>query len=281
MSAEYIPLMTAASQLAKDAIIQLISNKGIERAELSKHYKKHSEQLVTALLQWGNRINFSTSEYVNGDLSFTEQIQVSNIPYLEDAMKHVKDSYKYILESYMLIENRHRELCKQIKKIMKQGSVVPSEPSYEELILGAIKRCCSQLRSRTGVSLEESNIFLSPRIFNTLFEKISYEKSQIRLFIESTSDSDIHRLTDRSRVFAQGNPEDMGNLKCTLEKLILDNNVKGTIKKYHELQAQLTNHDDINKLRETIRRIYDVIHGGKFLGGFRACDLCVPDSIPL
>jgi hypothetical protein len=98
MSAEYIPLITTASQIAKDAIIQLISNKGIEREELSKHYKKHSEQLVNALLQWGNRINFSTSEYINGDLSFTEQIQPSSIPYLEDAMKHVKDSYEYILE---------------------------------------------------------------------------------------------------------------------------------------------------------------------------------------
>ena len=54
MSAEYIPLIIAASQIAKDAIIQFISNKGIEKGKLTDHYKKHSEQLVTALLQWGN-----------------------------------------------------------------------------------------------------------------------------------------------------------------------------------------------------------------------------------
>jgi hypothetical protein len=281
MSAEYIPLITTASQIAKDAIIQLISNKGIEREELSKHYKKHSEQLVNALLQWGNRINFSTSEYINGDLSFTEQIQPSSIPYLEDAMKHVKDSYEYILESYTSIEDLNRELCKQIKKIMKQGSVVPSEPSFEELILSTIERCCPRLRRRTGVSLEESTVFLAPRIFNIIFEKISYEKSQIKLYVESTSNDSINRLTDRIRVFAQGTPEDMSNLKGTLEKLILGNEVKGRINKYHEFRTQLTNNDDSDKLRETIRRIYDVIHGGKFLGGFRACDLCIPDSIPL
>jgi hypothetical protein len=281
MGAEYIQLITLASQIAKDAIIQLISNKDIERDELTKHYKKHSEQLATALLQWGNSMNFSTSEYINGDLSFTEQIQPSNIPYLEDAMRHVEDSYEYILESYKSIENRHKEICKQIKKTMKQGSVVPSEPSYEELVLGEIKRCYPRLRRRTGVTLGENDIFLASRVFNTIFEKVSYERSQIQLFIESTSNNGTHRLTDRIRVFAQGTSEDMTRLKGTFERLILDNEIKGRLNMYHELRAQLTNYDDSDKLRETIRRIYDVVHGGKFLGGFRACELCIPDSIPV
>jgi hypothetical protein len=128
--------------------------------------------------------------------------------------------------------------------------------------------------------LEESDIFLAPRIFNTIFEKVSYEKSQIQLFIESTSNNGTHRLTDRIRVFAQGTSEDMTRLKGTFERLLLDNEIKGRINMYYELRAQLTNHDDSDELRETIRRIYDVIHGGKFLGGFRACELCIPDSIP-
>jgi hypothetical protein len=131
------------------------------------------------------------------------------------------------------------------------------------------------------MDLRENDIFLVRTIHNTIFEKVSYEKSQIKLFVEPTSNNGIHRLTDKNRVFAQGTPEDMTNLKSTLEKLILDNEVKGRINKYHEFQAQLTNHDDPDKLRETIRRIYDVIHGGMFLGGFRACDLCIPDCIPL
>jgi|SRR5918994_6347913 hypothetical protein len=61
------------------------------------------------------------------------------------------------------------------------------------------------------------------------------------------------RLTDRTRVFAQGTPEDMNNLKGTLEKLTLDNEIKGRINKYHGFRAQLTDHDDSEKLRKTIR----------------------------
>jgi hypothetical protein len=278
MSAEYIPFILEASRIATETMLKIISNQGIEKEKMNNHYKKHSEQLVTALLQWGNRMNFSTCEYKDGDLSFSEQIQPSDISYLEDAMKHVKASYTDILKRYESIEDRHRELCKQINRVMKLGSVVPSEPSYEEIILSKIKQCCPQLKSSKDMDLRENNIFLILRIFNTIFEKVTYEKSEIKLFVDSNNG--IYRLTDRARVFAQGTSEDMSNLKGALEKLVSNEEVKKRINLYHELYFQLMIHEDSDILRETIRRIYDIVHGGKFLGGIQACDLCIPDSIP-
>jgi hypothetical protein len=278
MSEAFIALVIGASQIAKDAILRRAANNEMQKMQLLAHYRKHSEQLVTALLQWGDKMNFSSCGYTDGEISFFEQTHVSGISYLEDAFKHVKKSYPEILESYVNIEDRHKELCKQIDQVMSRESVVPSKPSYENIILSTINRYCPQLRSSNDVSLGENNIFLVSSILNTIFKEVSWEKSQIRLFIEPTSNSRIHQLTDHSRVFAQGTSEDMSNLKNAMEKLLVDNEVIARIREYHELRTQLTSHRDSRELWQKIQRIYDVIHGGKFLGGFEACDLCVPDT---
>jgi hypothetical protein len=60
MIAEYIPLIISTSQTALRAIEQRTLHNDTKREELKKHYKKHSEQLATALLQWCNELNFST-----------------------------------------------------------------------------------------------------------------------------------------------------------------------------------------------------------------------------
>ena len=278
MSDPYIAVIIAASQIAKDAILKRTANNEIQRMELLAHYKIHSEQLVTALLQWGKKMNFSICEYVDGELLFSYQTPPSGIPYLEDALKHVAKSRPEILESYEYMESRHKDLCSQINQVMSRESVIPSKPSYENIILSKINQVCPQLKSSNDVTLEENNVFLIHRILKTIFEKVYWEKSQIRLFIEPKSTDKVYLLTDRIRVFAQGTLEDMANLKAALEELIVHSEVAARIKEYKQLQDQFTNNEDSDKLREKIQRIYDLIHGGKFLGGFGVCYLCEPDT---
>jgi hypothetical protein len=280
MYAEYIPLIVLASQIAQRTIERITSKNDTKRRVLTKHYRRHSEQLVTALVQWGRQINFSMCEYREGELltQHPREVNQPTIPYLEDVMKHVEKSYEFVLKTYRCIDSRHKELCKQINQVMSQGiSVIPYEPSYESIKLGNIKQKCPGLRRTDKESLRENNIFLASYVFNLIFEKVSSEKSETKLFVERTSDSNIHRLTDNARVFGQGSLQEMTNLKKAIEELILDSKIRSRVREYHNLYTLLTNDKHIGELLEIVQRIHDLIYGGKFLGGFLACDLCEPD----
>jgi hypothetical protein len=62
MSEAFIALVIGASQIAKDAILRRAGNNEMQKMQLLAHYRKHSEQLVTALLQRGDKMNFSYME---------------------------------------------------------------------------------------------------------------------------------------------------------------------------------------------------------------------------
>ena len=70
---------------------------------------------------------------------------------------------------------------------------------------------------------------------------------------------------------AQGEPSDM-------DRLVIDNDTEIKVDEYTIYEKQLTNYEKIDELKDKIDELWTFIHGGGYLGGFDACQLCDPSK---
>jgi hypothetical protein len=133
MAEEWISLKLAASQATLTAILQITSQKENKQARFFTHYRKYSEQLVTALKQWGEGLSFTSCKYEGGQLHLncSEQVEPLDISYMEQK-KLLEKAYPTILKAPTEMETKHKELCNQIEKIMvSEAPVLLPEHSYQ------------------------------------------------------------------------------------------------------------------------------------------------------
>ena len=71
----------------------------------------------------------------------------------------------------------------------------------------------------------------------------------------------------------------MDRFKTAIEQLANDNNIKKKLDEYTELEKQLMNHEKIDELNDEINELWTYIHGGGYLGGLNACELCDPSKL--
>jgi len=68
-------------------------------------------------------------------------------------------------------------------------------------------------------------------------------------------------------------------LKRVVEELILDNEIKNRAEEYTRLYDELLNYDRIDGLKNKVEELHTYVHGGGYLGGLDACDLCDPRKL--
>jgi hypothetical protein len=263
--------------------IQDISKDDKQR-EFFIHYTKHSEQLVTALKQWGEGLTFTSCEYDYGQLRIdpSEQIEPLDISYMELMKKHLEKGYPSILNAPAAIESKHKELCNQIEKTMVSlVSPIPYEPSYERIITDKIKSYCPSLKGSNDVELTQNNIYIEHYIFSKIFDKVSAGESTLILSVEDNYNNNVSRLLYQNTLtLGKGEKAVMNKLKEAVEELVIDDTVKTRIRDYNHLHNQLINDEERTTLMKKIQTLYDYTYGGQPLGGYPACDLCNPGRIP-
>jgi hypothetical protein len=131
----------------------------------------------------------------------------------------------------------------------------------------------------TNADSDSNNFYLHKRIWSILFDVISGERT-LRLSTTIYED-DIYQLVfENDKTIARSDNSTMHTLQTVLESLVEDDNLRSHVKRYHELQAELTTNIDFIELKMRVEQLHTCIHGGKLLGGFKSCDLCIPDSLP-
>jgi len=102
MAADWISLISAMAQATLTAIEHITNQKEIKKQDFFAHYRKHSEQLVTALQVWGQGLQFTSCEYEGGQLctNCSEHVEPSDISYMEEMKKHLERRiFNYIKSS--------------------------------------------------------------------------------------------------------------------------------------------------------------------------------------
>jgi hypothetical protein len=79
----------------------------------------------------------------------------------------------------------------------------------------------------------------------------------------------------------QGNSDAIAKLKKVIEDLVTNDSIKNRVQQYKELHNQLFDYERIDPLKDMIEKLWTYIHGGGYLGGFDACELCDPHKLTL
>jgi hypothetical protein len=192
-----------------------------------KHYRKHSQQLVDALLSWIDQLRFTTCEYKDGELrEYTpDSIEPEYVAYMEEMKAHLEKAYSaLLLPTPAEIESEHSKIYDDIKSVISSTSVVPGKPSYEWIIIDKMKQCCQTLKRRQHLITEENNIYLDRYIFGMIFETVTREDTMLDLDIKPGSNKSKVLIYDRI-IIAKGEEKAMINLKNALEELLVDKSI--------------------------------------------------------
>ena len=261
-----------------------VSTEGNGLSDFFTDYIEHSKQLVNALLTWVDKLEFASCRYENGNLDTFPTTQ-PEVPYMDMMVEHMKSAYPQILDEYGKIDAKRKRLCNDIQIALTRTTfVVPDKPSFQRLITDKIESSCPRLRKSDDYEFKTTSIYLANRIFARLFLIISDRRSKIELNIDDSTFPDNRiLLIQRTHAIAQGRPEDMIKLKNIIERLVIDEEVIERVNRYIELHKQLTNDEDIESFRHMVRKLHEIVHGGKGreLNGLGTCDLCRPYSSSL
>ncbi len=195
--------------------------------------------------------------------------------------KHLEKETKYgILVSVSEIESSHRKLCEKIGEIMISDAPISIKPSFEKIIFDRIESTCRTLKRSKDTSLTENNIYLPVFVFKEIFDTVCAGESIIPLSIRM-KDNDTSQLWYGNDKVALGQGEKLmvEKLKKAIEGLVLDNDIKKRVVEYSEAYNQLVYDEKINELKDKIEDLWTYIHGGGYLGGFDACELCDPHKL--
>jgi hypothetical protein len=77
----------------------------------------------------------------------------------------------------------------------------------------------------------------------------------------------------------QGDDAMIRKLNEVIKELVQYNEVKKRVAEYSESHNQLMNDQKINELKNKIEELCTYVHGGGYLGGFDACELCDPHKL--
>lgn len=246
------------------------------------NYQSHSEQLADALQEWSDRLRFTSCKYENGFLDTENSVEIppSDRGFMRYMKKHLEmeERIKTILTTAYEIETSHREQCKNIQETMISDAPISISPSFQKIITDKIQRACPTLKKSRDVNLTESNIYLDFYIFKVIFEKVSRNESVITLSVDDSGRRNWVLMYQKSFALGQGEESDMNRLKKVVEELITDNNIKERVQEHDRLNKQLITDDRIMVLKNQIEELWTFIHGGGYLGGFDACELCDPSK---
>lgn len=245
-------------------------------------YHSHSLQLIDALKEWANRIRFTSCKYEGGFFNIEDQkpIESMNHGFMRYMKKHLEKEEEYqqkILTLIIKIETDHKQLCGRIENII--ASNISYRPSFQKLIIDKIESSCPKLTETNRTDLEENNIYIKPHIFKLIFGKILNNESAIILEIVPSSISNSSVLVCPLFALAQGESSDMDRLKTVMERLVTDIDIKKRVDEYVELEKELTGYEKIDELKNMIDELWTFIHGGGYLGGIDACQLCDPSKL--
>lgn len=255
-----------------------------EESRLSRFfidYHSHSEQLVDALKAWGERLRFTTCKYEEGQLHLDCQkpIQSMNSGFMPYMKKHLEkeDKYQPMLKSVSEIEQDHIQLCEKIQDIMISYSPISIRPSFQKIILDKIQSGCPTLTKSVDYYLQGNNIFLYVYVFRTIFETVEAKESSIVLS-EKTQNNNKSLLWygNQRLALGQGDATSIKKLCDIIKELVRDNDIKKRVEEYTKYYKELVMDDRINGLRVQIEQLLAYIHGGGYLGGIDACELCNP-----
>jgi hypothetical protein len=246
-------------------------------------YHSHSIQLVDALHEWVNNVKFTSCAYEQGifNIDYQEPVESMNKGFMQYMKKHLENEEAYqqqILGLIVEIETTHKQLCEGIKNVLV--SELPYKPSFQKIITDKIKSSCPKLKRTRRLDLEENNIYIESFIFKLIFGKISNKESTIILKIVPSSQFSNSGVLMYKELFAlaQGESFDMDRLKTAIEQLVMDNDIEKKVDEYTDYEKQLTNYVKIDELKGRIDDLWTLIHGGGYLGGFNACQLCDPSK---
>jgi hypothetical protein len=242
-------------------------------------YRDHSKQLVDAFKQWFEQINFVTYEYDQGELwKYNEALVKPTVPYMDQMQKHLDAAYEDSFPDLDLdfIQSERMKICHEMAEMMITPSTsIPHGPTFETVISNKIKSKCPILMKTEDVELPQNSSYVSTYVYSIIFKVVS-GKRKLELKVKPIPGSDDSELID-SGVYklAHGKTPDINNLKNTLEKLAIDNDIQNIVRKYYDLKNQLGNDQNVIQFRNVVKKFYEFIHGGKVLGGPGSCDLCV------
>jgi hypothetical protein len=195
--------------------------------------------------------------------------------------KHLEKEAAYqerILAPTIEIEKCHKRLCEEMKGIIV--SEIQFKPSFQMMIINKIRSSCPKLTKTRRLDLIENNIYIESNIFKLIFEKIANRKPTVTLKIVPSNISNSTVLMYQSiYALAQGESSEMNSLKTVIEQLVTDSGLKKRVERSIELEEQLTDYKKIDELREKVDELWTFVHGGGYLGGFLACDLCDPNKL--
>ena len=141
------------------------------------------------------------------------------------------------------------------------------EPIYQEQILRPI------------IEIEKEHKQLCEEIKDVIVSGTQVRPS-FQLMIINKINSSILKYMNLF-AFAQGESSEIEMLKTAIEHLVIDNDLKKKVERYIELEKLLADYNKIDELTDKIDQLWTFIHGGGYLGGFDACQLCDPTkSVP-
>ena len=261
-----------------------ISNSAEKRKRaFFSHYKKHSRQLVDALKQWSGQLHFIDCEYSDGELSrYNETFIEPYVPFMSYMREHLgSGAYGENFIDPNSIQSKRKAICDKIDDIMVRDSgYLPQSPSFNMLITNRIKARCPLLVATIDADTDSNNFYLHKWICSILFDVISSKPKRTLSLSTTIYEDNIYQLVfENDRTIARGDASNMQTLKTVLESLVEDDYLCGCVKRYHEKRAELTPNIDYIELKRRVEQLHTYIHGGKLLGGFKSCDLCISDVI--
>lgn len=247
-----------------------------------RHYENHSKQLVDALKQWSGQLHFINCEYSDGQLNrYNEEFIEPYVQFMSYMREHLRSgAYGENFVDPNSIQSRRKAICDEMEEIMVKDFGVPHSPSFNLLITNRIKTKCPQLASIVDADSDSNNFYLHKRIFSILFDVISGKRT-LHLSTKKMSQDDYHYdlMYMNEMTIARGDESTISKLKTVLESLVEDENLQNHVKRYHELRAKLTSNMAFIELKTNVEKLHTCIQGGKLLGGFKSCALCIPDSL--
>jgi hypothetical protein len=155
---------------------------------------------------------------------------------------------------------------------------LPHSPSFNILITNRIKFKCPHLVSTTDADSDSYNFYLYKRVYSILFDVICGKRT-LHLSTKKISQAGYDLTYENWLTIARGDELTISKLKTTLESLAEDMDLRNCVKRYHELRAKLINDIDLAEFRRCVEQLHTCVVGGKLLGGFQSCDLCICDDI--
>jgi hypothetical protein len=153
------------------------------------------------------------------------------------------------------------QLCRKIKEIIN----AQDKPSFESIITAEINTACPKLKMTYDTNLRESNIYIAPYIFKTIFKNQPINANEL--------DASGQKLVYGGiTTFAQGEKPDMEKLKQVLLELISNNEIKKFIEEYHTLHKELDNKSA--SFKRELRDLYYSVNGGMTLDKPKDCEIC-------